>query len=137
MAVKYIKIENDQDLILLQRFISTLKAKAHADPARYVDHGESIYRLENSLANPVDKIDPNELKQEKPKARRKRRTKEEMNEDKAARPNLCAKHPTYGAGRIPSSDCSLCWKAYKKFHPMEYDSKRRAFIMKQKSKKTS
>lgn len=46
----------------------------------------------------------------------------------------CSKHPTYGAQRVPGRDCKTCWAAYKKFHPLDYDTKRRQFERKLKTK---
>lgn len=44
----------------------------------------------------------------------------------------CNAHPTYSGTRVPRKDCKDCWDVYKKFHPLEYDMKRRSFLAKQR-----
>lgn len=62
---------------------------------------------------------------EEPKVRKSRQPKPEKNTDPD--PFTCKDHPSYQAKQVPRKDCKVCWNIYKKFHPLDYDKKRRDF----------
>lgn len=101
---------------------------------------ESEYRQKN--AKEYKKIDkPLAKSTDKPKVKAKKKTaaKTPSTDDKIPKGKLdssglsCTIHKTYEGKRVPRKDCPGCWAVYKKFHPMEYSSKRRTFLTKQRS----
>ena len=70
----------------------------------------------------------------KPKAKAKKRAAKKRAVKKDTSGLVCNAHPAYGAKRPPRTDCDGCWKLYEKFHPLEYDLKRKNFLRKQKEK---
>lgn len=52
-----------------------------------------------------------------------------------ADPYTCPQHPKYKAARSPRTDCTKCWALYKQFHPLDYQSRRSAFVRNQKKQK--
>ena len=125
----YIRIELKEDLDALQTLIGNAVTKVNSNPNLYCDLAERVYRLNDSVNNPggikdahamgiPDEIIEEDTPEPKPNARKSK---------VKGLPPLCSDHKTYGAKRVPSTDCDACWKAYKKFNPLVYENKRRDF----------
>ena len=143
---RYIKIENDEDyqwlLLILENQLHKFKDGNSKLPIETIVQVERILEdlkievdLQSASSSKLDSAakaetikSPAKSKtaSEKPSLnKRTRRSKEEMQMVRSQA--KCNTHVTYTASRAPRTDCDECWKAYKKFHPLEYNRAKERF----------
>jgi hypothetical protein len=128
MAVKYIRIDHDDDLLFLQGLFSRGRAKLKAKTSQLADQGENILRIDEALSAPLS---PKEVAEDAAKALAEAPPPPKKGAKKPSTPvatyDLCKDHATYGARKRPTRDCEGCWAAYKQMNPLLYDVKRREY----------
>lgn len=128
MAVKYIRIDHDDDLLFLQGIFSRGKAKLKNKTSQMADQGENILRVDEALSAPLT---PEDVAADAAKVLAEAPPPPEKKPRKGSTPvttyELCKNHTTYGARKRPTRDCEGCWAAYKLMNPLQYDVKRREY----------
>lgn len=113
----YVKIIDIDDFTWLKNMIYANLVKATDNPGAYpVDLVATLNRVYESLSYPLYSI-PTNVTAEAPAKPRKVRKKRTKSDDKPKLPVYCEEHPTYGAIRVPRTDCPKCWAAFGKLNP--------------------
>lgn len=138
---KYVRFENEEDLAYATNVFDKYIAKIKANPAQYdLDHVENVFRISDSLHSAADTAEASTLgvpakalSQDVTEASTAKSHKVKKTPPRQEKSNFCEHHPYYQAKKVPRSDCSGCWAAYKKYNPLSYKLKRRDFERKQKA----
>jgi hypothetical protein len=126
----WVRFADIKDIEWLQKitnkFIGYLEiGKVYDDDGMIVRVHEALHDHKSS-EEALNVIEADLNKQEQAKEERK---KERSTKTPAATVAvvMCDTHKKYQAKRVPNTDCSECWVAYKKYNPMKYDKARRDF----------
>jgi hypothetical protein len=121
----YIRLERKEDIVWLQNILDRAVAKCKASPNNVPATIENVYRVADAVASFQETDDAAAMGVPKEVLDQDEKPKPKPNDNYV--PNLCPKHPKYGAKRVPGKECEGCWNAYKKFHPLEYEKALRNF----------
>lgn len=139
---KYVRFENDQDLIWLQNIIHRYVERVKQDPQHHLgDQVETILRIDEALQDAKEPKDAGQLGVPKKalavnKEADAKKPAKKKGSSKPVRVELCDEHPYYGAKQVPGhKECEKCWDAYKKMNPEKYRLKRNAYKASQRAQR--